>query len=161
MSASSRSTTQLAIFNRQVLQCQDDAYTLAWYLSGDETLAETVVQSAIENLYRRASAGKKSYRLMILQAVVTQSHQNLRRLLPMTGKTSEQSILEMLCRLPEEERQALILVDILGLSYAESAEVLRMPVQDVSQRLAWARRKLAACQAQRLPSLLAQSHGKI
>ncbi len=155
----SRSKTPLAIFNRQVLQCQDDAYTLAWYLLGDEALAEAAVQAAIESVYRHGSVGGKSYRLMILQAVAIQSHQHLRRELPITGKTGEQSIPDTLRRLPEQERQALILVDILLLNYEESAEVMRLPLKEFGQRLAWARRKLADCQAQPAPSLLMQSHG--
>ncbi len=155
----SRSTTPLALFNRQVLQCQDDAYTLAWYLLGDEALAEAAVQEAVDRAYHHGAARSKSCRLVILRAVVEQCHRRLNRPPSPNGKTGEQSIPEMLCKLPEQERQALILVDILGLTYAESAEVLRMPVEDFHPRLALARRKLAACQPQPAPSLLAQSHG--
>ncbi len=157
----SRSTINHAIFNRRVLECQDDAYTLAWYLSGNEALAETVVQAAVESLYRNAAIRDTSFRLMILQAVVRQSHRSMRRSLPINGKTGDQGILEMLRSLPEQERQALILVDILRLSYAESAAILRIPIEDLGQRLARARRVLAACQPEPLPSLFVQSHGKV
>ncbi len=163
----SRATISLAIFNRQVLQCQDDAYTLAWYLLGDVALAETAVQAAVESAFQHGAAIhhgdalNKSCRLVIFRVVVEQCQRQLNRPLPLIGETGEQGILEMLRRLPEQERQALILVDILSMGYAEGAEVLRMPVEDFRQRLAWGRRKLAACQAHPAPSLLMQSQGKV
>jgi DNA-directed RNA polymerase specialized sigma24 family protein len=157
----SRSTTPLAIFNRQVLQCQDDAYTLALYLLGDEAMAEAAVQAAVESVFRHGCAGDKPFRLSILQAVANESHQHLQRALPIIRNTGEQSILEMLRRLPEQERQALILVDVLRLNYEESAEVMRVPSKNFGLRLAWARRRLAACQVQPVPPWFMQNHGKI
>ena len=44
--------------------------------------------------------------------------------------------------LPDEQRLALTLVSVDGLSYKEAAEVLDIPVGTVMSRLAHARRKL-------------------
>jgi DNA-directed RNA polymerase specialized sigma24 family protein len=38
----------LSLFNQQVLHYQDDAYTLARYLLGDDAVAEAVMQNAVQ-----------------------------------------------------------------------------------------------------------------
>ena len=42
----------LSLFNQQILLCQDEAYTLAWYLLGDEIEAEKTTQAAVEAAFR-------------------------------------------------------------------------------------------------------------
>jgi len=51
-------------------------------------------------------------------------------------------ITDALGRLPEEQRQALLLVSLEGLSYAETAEVLDIPVGTVMSRVARGRERL-------------------
>lgn len=47
-------------------------------------------------------------------------------------------------QLPEEQRSVLALVVVDGMSYAEAAEVLQVPLGTIMSRLARARKKLAA-----------------
>lgn len=47
-------------------------------------------------------------------------------------------------KLPEDQRVVLSLVSIDGVSYAEAAEILEIPIGTVMSRLARARRKLTA-----------------
>lgn len=49
------------------------------------------------------------------------------------------SIRRLLSRLPEEQRAALLLVAVEGLSYAETARVLDLPIGTVTSRIARAR----------------------
>jgi RNA polymerase sigma-70 factor, ECF subfamily len=61
-----------------------------------------------------------------------------------TGDTLDQRLLlgtlrRLIGRLPEEQRAALLLVAVEGLSYAETAEVLDLPVGTVTSRVARAR----------------------
>lgn len=57
-------------------------------------------------------------------------------------------------RLPDEQRLAVALVLVEGLSYAETAEVLDIPVGTVTSRLARGRAALAAILAERPESAL-------
>ncbi len=158
----SPSTANLASFNRQVLNCQDDTYTLAWYLTGDEALAEAVVQAAVERVFRSAPGAEKRCRSMILRTVILLSKQHRHLLLPASGKAEGSDVFEMLTGLPEQERQVLILVDILGLSYSEAADLLDQPVKETSALLSQARRELFERKEDRSmkPSLkIKESHG--
>lgn len=48
----------------------------------------------------------------------------------------------LLARLPEEQRSAILLIAVEGMSYAEAAEALTLPVGTVTSRLARARQTL-------------------
>lgn len=61
-----------------------------------------------------------------------------------TGDALDQHLLfgtlrRLIGRLPEEQRAALLLVAVEGLSYAETAEILDLPVGTVTSRVARAR----------------------
>ena len=51
-------------------------------------------------------------------------------------------VLSKLARLPEEQRAVLLLVAVEGLSYADAAKVLNIPVGTVMSRLSRARERL-------------------
>ncbi len=144
------SAINLFELNQQVTACQDEAFTLAWYLSGDDQAAEAAVQAAVEAVFQNHSQRKMPCRLAILGAVIDWFRQGShlrwqgRQPLPITGANDAYTVLSNLRRLPEAERLALILVDILGLGYPEAAGLASLPVKTFGQRLAQARRSLAA-----------------
>ena len=53
-----------------------------------------------------------------------------------------QDVLELLARLPEEQRAVLLLVAVEDLSYADAAKVLDIPIGTVMSRLSRARERL-------------------
>ena len=61
----------------------------------------------------------------------------------------------LVLRLPEEQRAALLLVAVEGLSYREAAELLEVPVGTVTSRLARAREGLRAALAEAAPAAAA------
>ena len=128
-------TRSLTLFNQQVLKCQDDAYTLAWYLFESEVEAERVTQIAIEVAFHGLSARRIDCRLSILKQVVIQWR--LRK--PAAYSSAFATFPQDLRLLPEPERLALVLIDILQLSYAEAAWVIGYPFNKIGRLLAHAR----------------------
>ena len=129
----------LTLFNEQIRQCQDDAYTLAWYLLGDEAEAEAATQAAVRAAYALFSPGQANCKLAILKQVLLACFgKHSRASIPATG-----GLPPALQSLPERERQALVLVDILNLSYPEAARVAGQPVREILHLLAQARSKVA------------------
>ncbi len=126
--------SDLDTFNQQVLACQDQAFTLAAYLLGDDRIADEVVQRAVLQTYRQArmSAGM-AVRDSILRHVLRLCDlQNARPKALPAG----------LARLPDRERRSLLLVDVLRLSYAEAAGVLGCSSASLAQWIADARQRL-------------------
>jgi predicted DNA-binding protein (UPF0251 family) len=115
-------------FNRQVLACQDQAFTLAVYLLGDEPAADAVVAQAVREIYTRARL-LPSIRVQLLGEV-------LPRCGPRKASTREE------LRLHGHERDALLLVDMLGLCYDEAAQVLGCSHAKLTGWLAAARQRL-------------------
>lgn len=128
----------LSLFNQQVLQCQDDAYTLAWYLLDDETQAVEVMQSAVEAAYPCFASGKPDCRRLILKCVVEQCQERK----PPARVSTGTALHRRLRALPEPERAALVLIDMLGLAYHEAACVIGRPLSEIGRLLARARRKV-------------------
>jgi DNA-directed RNA polymerase specialized sigma24 family protein len=129
---------RLSAFNRQVLQQQEEAYTLAYYLLGSTDAAAQAVQTAVLQVYQQAGRNG-SPRLTLLKTVLRnclgQSPATIRAADPLT-----QGILS----LPQDERRAVLLVDVLGLSYVEAAQVLSTSTGRVSQWLTGARLAMRA-----------------
>jgi RNA polymerase sigma-70 factor, ECF subfamily len=63
---------------------------------------------------------------------------------PMDANASLWSVSEAMDKLPEEQRLAVALVLVEGMSYKEAAEVLDVPIGTVTSRLARGRAALAA-----------------
>ena len=59
------------------------------------------------------------------------------------GELETRAVMAALVALPEEQRMALSLVAIEGKSYAEAAEIMRIPVGTIMSRIARARKALA------------------
>lgn len=130
-------------FNEQVLACQHEAYTLAVQLLGDEQRADAIVRDAVVQTYRQLGTGgrsvtSESIRISVLQRVLKRcGHDGRRR----RGRPSS-----LFGTLSKHEARALLLVDVLHLSYDEASQVLRCSRDDVARWLAAARVRLVkAC----------------
>lgn len=131
----------LTLFNQQVLQCQDDAYTLAWYLLGDEGKAAAVTQAAVEGAYPCFASNHANCRLLILRQVILQCQEHkLAASSPVVP-----GLLPGLRFLAQTERMALALIDVLGLDYADAAYVVDRSRKEFMRLLAQARRRLGRC----------------
>lgn len=128
----------LAQFNQHVLECQDDAYTLAWYLLGDEAAAEAVTQAAIQAAFHLLSTTQTSCRVLVLRQVI---HRCGGKITAQGESRNDGCYLALQC-LKEMERQAVILVDILNIRHAEASIILTCPVKEVSHLLAQARKNI-------------------
>jgi RNA polymerase sigma-70 factor (ECF subfamily) len=147
-------------------------YTLAWRLVGDAALAEDVAQEALLKICR--SLGK--YRCggnlwgWIYRIVVNQAH-DLRRSLEARHEIGEAEapplalhydpvrreqawrVMEAMRVLTEKERQALVLIDIEGLTSPEASSILGCLAITVRTRAAQARKKLRRELARYYPEL--------
>jgi DNA-directed RNA polymerase specialized sigma24 family protein len=124
----------LTDFNRLVLQHQEEAYTLAFYTLGDERQACETVQKVVKDAFRRPTG--ENFQIMILQGVT-----NLCAHLPAHSidQNVVPEIVRQLSSLSFQERLAVILIDILGMNYAQAAQVCRQPKAQLSRLLAQAR----------------------
>lgn len=142
--------TRIMSFNTLALQTQDEAYTLAYYLLGNERHAERATQVAFEQLHRHARLELNRFRLDVLRRVVNgcrrighimPNRSVLRSTLRMVA--SQDETIQRLIPLNEGERAVVVLVDILGLSYDEAAQVLDSSKKEVGRILAQARLALS------------------
>jgi DNA-directed RNA polymerase specialized sigma24 family protein len=128
---------RLSAFNHQILQQQEEAYTLAYYLLGSAEAASQAVQIAVVQCYQQSSRGG-SQRLSLLRTVLKNS---LASSIPVTGADP---LTRGILSLPQEERRTVLLVDVLGLSYVEAAQVLGTNTSRVSQWLTGGRLAMRA-----------------
>lgn len=124
----------LTDFNRLVLQHQEEAYTLAFYTLGDERQACETVQKVINDAFRHPA--DENFQLVILQGVTIQCSQ-------LPAHSIDQNVVPeivwQLSNLTIQERLAIILIDILGLNYAQAAQICRQTKAQLSRILAQAR----------------------
>ena len=137
-----RASKQLSDFNRKVIQYQDECFTLAYYLTGDDTLAGRAVQQAILKTFQSLSGEECDLRVELYRWVIyfckDISARTLKR--PKTFDAVWNSIYS----LKVEERLAIVLIDILGLTYEDAALAASRPVQTLGSWLAQARCRLAS-----------------
>jgi len=132
--------TGLEEFNRLVLQYQDEAFCLAFYMLGSEVQAGQVVQSAVRQAYTHFKGRNPDFRTQILELVSAgclQAHNRISEI-----KVPADTLLIQLSSLPGRERLALILIDLLELSYAQAGSILHQPRDSVRGLLAQGRLKL-------------------
>lgn len=140
----------LAAFNRLVAAHQDQLYALCYRAFGDEQAAIEAVQAAVGQARRqikRCDAGR--FHLWLLQWGVRACQERLRRgsvagTAPALGQaqTPVAGLPAGLCRLPEDLRLAIVLVDVVGLDYLEAATVLSVSLDQVRRQVAEARGRL-------------------
>ena len=121
-------------YNARVLACQEDAFNLACYAMGDDAQAEQVVQAAVKQAYWCFDGSEGRCREQILSAVA----EGCRRSSARRPGDPPQGVF---AALPIEERLAVILIDVLSLSYRQAAEILRRPAPQFARLLAQGRCK--------------------
>jgi DNA-directed RNA polymerase specialized sigma24 family protein len=126
----------LATFNILAQHYQDEAYTLAYYLLGDEARASEALQAAFTRLYHRTDLQMEHFRFDVLRWVLAYCRNSGG--IPMRAANSGE-IARQLSYLEENERTALVLVDVLGLDYSEAARVLGCSSKQIGKLLAQGR----------------------
>ncbi len=141
--------SRLTQFNTLALHYQDDAYTLAYYLLGDEKSAERATQAAFDHLYQSAGLRFERFGTEVLRRVLEHCQKNMAPSYQTVLHTavrmvagSQDSMLSKLLALKNGERSVVILVDVLGLDYEEAAQVMGSSKKQVGHLLAQARLKL-------------------
>ena len=124
-------------FNNLVLACQDEAFTLACSILGDEGLACEVVQAVFVQVYIRRGAGDHPIPVQVLQGVIGMC----RRARPSKAHAGVE-LIPGWHLLECAEQEALLLVDLLGKSYPQTALVLDKSEHEVAATVALGRYKL-------------------
>lgn len=124
------------------LQMQDEAYTFAYYLLGDEQAAEAATQAAFTSLSRKGSIRAEQFRQDVLRGVLAGSRKFSIPVTSIANAPSE-DLTRALMHLPAEQRSALVLVDVLGLNYDDAAGVLGCSRKQFAHLLAQGRMKFA------------------
>ena len=124
-------------FNQQVLACQDEAFTLALFLLGDETTACEVVQKVILQVYSDRGNNDIAITVNILQGVIL-----LCRKMKPSKTYDTKEWMPGWNQLEHSEQEALLLVDVLHKSYQNVAVTLNNSESDVARVVARGRYKL-------------------
>jgi RNA polymerase sigma-70 factor (ECF subfamily) len=155
-----------------VRRSQPDVWRLCRHLT-DRSSADDVTQQTYERALRalpsfRADASARTWLLAIARHVCADHlrHQGRRRRLaerlslptqPDRGATGEADLRDLVGRLAPRRRDAFVLTQWLGLSYAEAAAVCGCPVGTIRSRVARSREELlAAWTGRALPAEEAQ-----
>jgi RNA polymerase sigma-70 factor (ECF subfamily) len=158
-------------FDDEALPHLDALYRVALRLTMDPTQAEDLVQDTMLKAYRawrqyRPGTNAKGWLLTILRNTFINDYRR-RKLEPIAmdleaaephaivrdmaeadpegaffSQIVDEKVLEAIDALPTEFREVLVLSDMEGMSYADIAETLQVPVGTVKSRLFRARRQL-------------------
>jgi len=137
----------LEAFNRLVVEYQDEVYNLVYRVLGEEEAALEATRDVFQVAYRQLDRYRKgSFRLWLFRIAARVCQQRLKgwsapyRNPPSVRTSPEENRLQACLRLiPPEQRLALVLVDLQGLSYPEASAVLGASPEKLSGRLAQAR----------------------
>lgn len=155
----------LARFEGALLPLLDDAYTLARYLLRDEHDAQDVVQDSYLRAWRGFAGFAGTDARPWLLAIVRNTAFTWRRRRAKApverydesvhaaagAETSDAAVLAAstrsqvaaaLERLPDDQREVLVLREVNELAYKEIADVLDVPIGTVMSRLSRARRRM-------------------
>jgi DNA-directed RNA polymerase specialized sigma24 family protein len=124
-------------FNQTACQNLDEAFTLAWYLTGDEDAAAETVQTALMQSYA-ARDQEHNLRVSIFQKVMQYSLKTYQNHRGKQKQTHPQTV-PLLMSLPFQERCAALLVDVLKMNYQEAAHVMECSPKMVGRYLLQAR----------------------
>ena len=160
-------------FDAEALPHLDALYRVALRLTADATQAEDLVQDTMLKAYRswrqyRPGTNAKGWLLTILRNTFINDYRR-RKIEPIAmdleavephalfraveevdpegtffSRIVDEKVLEAVDALPPEFREVLVLSDVEGMSYAEIADTLELPLGTVKSRLFRARRLLQA-----------------
>jgi RNA polymerase sigma-70 factor (ECF subfamily) len=151
----------------------DRLYRAAWALCGSREDAEDLVQDTYARVLARPRVVRRDddigYLIRVLRNTFISQRRAIGRRPQSAGTTPEEleladpragaqpaaasearEVFRMISELPADFRDALVAIDVAGLSYTEAARALRVPEGTVTSRLFRARRQVA--QALRPPS---------
>jgi RNA polymerase sigma-70 factor, ECF subfamily len=136
----------------------DVMFRAAWALSGSRHDAEDLVQETFANVLarpRRIRESELGYLMRALRNTHADRHRAASRR-PLTvelletdaphhseSRVDPRPIMEAIANAPPSFRDAVVAVDVLGLSYAEAARHLKVPEATVTSRLFRGRRHVA------------------
>jgi RNA polymerase sigma-70 factor, ECF subfamily len=138
----------------------DALYRAAWALSGSRHDAEDLVQETFASILKRPRWIRRGSELGYLlrslrntyfnrlrtsaeRATIVQLRENDEPSLP-DSRASAREIMEAIASAPEPYREAVIAVDVLGLSYREAARSLRTREATITSRLHRGRAHIAS-----------------
>jgi RNA polymerase sigma-70 factor, ECF subfamily len=142
----------------------DSMYRAAWALCGSREDAEDLVQETFARVLARPRIVQVSDRAYLLQALRNTFYSrgrdasrrpstaampdgfdplDDRSLTPHRAAEAEE-VLEAIAQLPDEFRLVIVAIDVVGLSYAETAKLLDTKEATVTTRLFRARRRIAS-----------------
>ena len=115
-----------------------------------DDVAQDALVRIIAKLHRWERGPVLAWALGVARNVCLEHHRRSRRSLsadeiPLAAadQLGAVEVLQMLSGLPTEMREAIVLTQIIGLSYAEAAEVARCPIGTIRSRVARARDTVA------------------
>ena len=143
----------------------DRLFRAAWALCGSRADAEDLVQETYERVLRRPRFVRRENDLGYLYRTLHNTYFNARRTASRRPRVTAQLddvqtatsradvqpeqaaethlVLDAVAALPQPMREALVAVDVLGLSYAEAGKALGVHENTIPSRLARARLKVA------------------
>ncbi len=147
---------------RQLKTLRPELYRLAWSWCQNAAVADDLVQETCLRALERADQLRDPARLKgWLVRILVNLHTDLLRQRRETEDVAElpccagnepdlsaerqdtvQRVRQAICRLSEDQRRVLTLVDLMEMSYAEVAEALDIPIGTVMSRLSRARKRL-------------------
>ena len=140
--------TQLISFNTLALRFQDDAYTLAYYLLGDDALAARATQAAFARVFsilsRHTRVSEELFRLEVLRWVLKNCRPGGQKQL---RSAADDELINRLMALPIDDRSVVVLVDVLNLSYRVAALAVGCSEKELAKRLGRARLNLSRAAA--------------
>ena len=151
---------ELRAFEEIVRRYQADVWRLCYHVLHDETLTDDVTQDVFLRLYRFLPSFRldSKFSTWVLSIARNSAVDELRRLgrrrrlterieahtIPRApDETVRVEIREAVAELPIELREPLVLIDMFGLPYRETARVIRAPVGTIKSRVHRARELLA------------------
>lgn len=148
----------LLAFEELVREFQADAFRFAWHLTRDRQMAEDVTQETFLRVFRFLGGFRGDRRFgswlfsIVRNCAIDALRLQRRQPLPLDGAMPVRSVTDASARVEldaalrtvsADHRETFLLVEVFGLSYQESADVLGVAVGTVKSRMFRARQALS------------------